>query len=105
MTRILFVDGTRARVVPDVCALFHRFGQERSPSTRESCRTYHADHMRLYGTDLAALSALSEPEHVLEDPIARKFLDNKASLRLTQYSFDLLVKFCTPKLDLHVEHS
>ena len=60
---------------------------------RELYATYHADHMRLYGTDLAALSALSEPEHVLEDPIARKFLDNKASLRLTQYSFDLLVKF------------
>ena len=48
---------------------------------RELYATYHADHMRLYGTDLAALSALSEPEHVLEDPIARKFLDNKASLR------------------------
>ena len=64
---------------------------------RELYATYHADHMRLYGTDLAALSALSEPEHVLEDPIARKFLDNKASLRLTQYSFDLLVKFCTRK--------
>ena len=74
MTRILFVDGTRARVVPDVCALFHRFGQERSPEhARELYATYHADHMRLYGTDLAALSALSEPEHVLEDPIARKF--------------------------------
>jgi len=60
---------------------------------REFYATHHADHMRLYGEDLAALSALSDPEHVLTDPIARKFLDNKVSLKMTQYSFELLVKF------------
>lgn len=65
------------------------YGEE----AREFYARHHADHMRLYGEDLAALSALSEPEHAANDPIARKFLDNKASVRMTQYSFELLVKF------------
>lgn len=65
------------------------FGEE----AREFYVEHHADHMRLYGEDLAALSALSEPEHIESDPIARKFLENKASVRMTSYSFDLLVKF------------
>jgi transcription initiation factor TFIID subunit 5 len=54
---------------------------------------YHADHMRLYGDDLAALSALSDPEHVLTDETAQKFLQNKISVKMTEYSFELLVKF------------
>jgi len=60
---------------------------------RELYTKYHVDHMRLYGDDLAALSALSEPEHVLSDPVARKYLDSKASVTMTNYSFELLVKF------------
>jgi len=54
---------------------------------------YHADHMRLYGDDLAALSALSDPEHVITDETAQKFLQNKISIKMTEYSFELLVKF------------
>jgi transcription initiation factor TFIID subunit 5 len=62
-------------------------------AAQELYRRFHVDHLRLYGEDLAALSALSEPEHIMQDGVARKYLSHKVSIVMSEYSFELLVKF------------
>ncbi|TPX63538.1 hypothetical protein SpCBS45565_g06517 [Spizellomyces sp. 'palustris'] len=54
---------------------------------------FRVDHSELHGQDIARLSAILEPHHVSENDLAQNFRANRYGLRMSRYSFELLLSF------------
>ncbi|GJP47662.1 hypothetical protein CLOM_g6838 [Closterium sp. NIES-68] len=83
------------RVLFPVCvhAFLELVTQDHPAAARALMEGCRADHERLHGSDLAQLAGISAAQHVLESPLAKAFRENKAVIRMCQYSFDLLLQF------------
>ncbi|CAI5515559.1 unnamed protein product [Closterium sp. Naga37s-1] len=67
--------------------------QDHPDAARALMEAHGADHARLHASDLAQLAGISAAQHALQSPLARAFRENKAVIRMCQYSFDLLLQF------------
>jgi transcription initiation factor TFIID subunit 5 len=61
--------------------------------TREFHRRFATDHTLLHHDETVALAGLATPAHLSSDPTALKFKNNRMSVRVCAYTFDLLVKY------------
>ncbi|KAI9143777.1 WD40-repeat-containing domain protein [Paraphysoderma sedebokerense] len=54
---------------------------------------YKTDHVELHLHDLQIFSAIQEPMHLQENELAQNFRNNKYVVRMSKYSFQLLISF------------
>ncbi|KAI8850219.1 WD40-repeat-containing domain protein [Chytridium lagenaria] len=55
--------------------------------------SYRMDHAETQGQDIARLASITEPSHVETNDLAQRFLNNRYNLKLSHYSFGLLLAF------------
>lgn len=51
------------------------------------------DYIDQYPADLQQLGTVTEPHHVLENTMAQTFRENKYTILMSSYAFDLLLSF------------
>ncbi|CAI5998107.1 unnamed protein product [Closterium sp. NIES-64] len=76
-----------------VHAFLELVAQDHPDAARALMEAHGADHARLHASDLAQLAGITAAQHAQESPLARAFRENKAVIRMCQYSFDLLLQF------------
>ena len=55
--------------------------------------SYKSDHLEEHGPEIQRLSALTDPIHLNENELATNFRNNKYSVKMCKYSFELLLCF------------
>jgi transcription initiation factor TFIID subunit 5 len=55
--------------------------------------THKMDYIDQYPADLQQLSTVTEPHHVQENLMAQTFRENKYTILMSSYAFDLLLSF------------
>ncbi|KAJ3295779.1 Transcription initiation factor TFIID subunit 5 [Borealophlyctis nickersoniae] len=60
---------------------------------RHFMENFKGDHVEQHGPDLQRISAIAEPQHVKENELAQTYRDNKYAVRVSKYSFELLLSF------------
>ncbi|KAJ3108089.1 hypothetical protein HDU97_002324 [Phlyctochytrium planicorne] len=55
--------------------------------------SYKGDLLEAHGPDIARLGSLTEPSHVASNEMAQTFLNNRYNLKMSRYSFELLLAF------------
>ncbi|KAI9353330.1 WD40-repeat-containing domain protein [Zopfochytrium polystomum] len=54
---------------------------------------YQADHMEAHGADVVRLSSVTSPALAQENDLVRSFITNRYCVRMSRYSFELLLAF------------
>lgn len=54
---------------------------------------HKAEYADPYSNDIKALGAITEPHHVKENELASLFRENKYTIAMSSYAFELLVSF------------
>ena len=55
--------------------------------------TYNGDHLEEHGPDIQRLSGITDPLHMNENELVVNFRNNKFSVKMCKYSFELLLCF------------
>ncbi|KAJ3206042.1 Transcription initiation factor TFIID subunit 5 [Dinochytrium kinnereticum] len=55
--------------------------------------SYKSDHVEAHGQDVSRIGSIIEPSHVECNDLAQGFLNNRYNLKMSRYSFELLLAF------------
>ena len=78
--------------------VFHGYSRE----SRTFLETFKAEHESIFGSEISRLVCVVEPQQVEENELAQMFRQNKYSVRLCNYSFELFISFLQESKLMHL---
>jgi transcription initiation factor TFIID subunit 5 len=64
-----------------------------NPEAKRFLDTFKGDHIALHESDIKQLASITDAYHLKENKLASMYRENKYSLRMCNYAFELFINF------------